>query len=181
MALAKSNLDVALGCDNCKNSDKNGSGIKSSISSNDNQKENIGNKVSEMCENCKEDLPPKIGENAAKVDATPPKNKRRKLNDVFDDYVKKLDYNILCLNFMKLQNFIENDEIKFMYLPFFYNVKAYEEFFKMIIDDMELLQSQSLDDYKYRNTCDNILHSMLLKKADFKLAHAYKYVENVKK
>ncbi|KAF9804036.1 hypothetical protein SFRURICE_019232 [Spodoptera frugiperda] len=180
MALAKSNLDVALGCDNCKNSDKNGSGIKSSISSNDNQKENTRNKVSEMCENCKEDLPPKIGENAAKVDAVPLKNKRRKLNDAFDDYVKKLDYNILCLNFMKLQNFIDNDEIKFMYLPFFYNVKAYEEFFKMIIDDMELLESQSLDDYKYRNVCDNILQLMLLKKADFKLAHAYKYVENVK-
>ncbi|XP_022817223.1 uncharacterized protein LOC111350043 isoform X2 [Spodoptera litura] len=184
MALAKSNLETALGCNNSKESDENWSTIEGSKPSNENQKENVDDEVSEMCESCNEELPPKRGKNAPKVDADPlilpPKNKIRKINDAFDDYVKKLDYNILCLNFMKLHNFIDTDEMKVLYLPFFYHVKAYQEFFIMVIDNMELLESQSLDDYKYRNVCDKVMQAMMLKKADFKLAHTYKYIEHIK-
>ncbi|CAH0697971.1 unnamed protein product [Spodoptera exigua] len=184
MALARSNLETALSCGNSKDSDESGSVIKNGVSTAEYQKENINSEVSKMSEQSKEDLPPKNEENASKDDNVAPfqspQNKRRKLGESFDDLVKKLDYNILYLNFMKLHNFIESDDMKSLCLPFFYNLKTFEDFFKMVIDNMELLESKSLDDGKYRNICDKITQAMIARKSEFKLIHSYMYIEQIK-
>lgn len=72
----------------------------------------------------------------------------------FDELLEDIDYNILYLNLLKLLQFLEckQEELCFPFIS-----KKYENIFKAIALDFNLLKSNKLDE-SYRDVCNQILN-----------------------
>nr|XP_021186770.2 uncharacterized protein LOC110373755 isoform X3 [Helicoverpa armigera] len=100
-----------------------------------------------------------------------PKKKKRKLKMplTFDEILGKLNFNTLYLKFTKLLQFLESGDSEMLF-PFI--TRRYEEFFKMIIQDINILKSRSLD-ANYRDICDKIIEVGSFKNSGYLLTYNY--------
>uniref|UniRef100_A0A2A4JRY9 G-patch domain-containing protein n=1 Tax=Heliothis virescens TaxID=7102 RepID=A0A2A4JRY9_HELVI len=120
-----------------------------------------------------ENPPPKSDTSCSEIGLfNSPRNKKRKLKMplTFDEIVVKLNFNTLNSKFVKLLQFLEsgNDEMFFPSLT-----KQYEDFFKMIVQDINILKSRSLD--TYRDVCDKIIEVASFKNSGYLLTYNYDY------
>lgn len=118
------------------------------------------------------EVPPKHDRSSSTVSLASPKNKKRKFPN-FDEILQNLNFDTLSLKFTKLLMFLESDKKE---LAFPFTLKEYEEFFIIILKDINILKSKSLD-ASYRVVCDKIIKAA----TGYSLTYMYEYKTEFKK